>query len=279
MRKLFTRLFIVFGSFYFSYPAYSQGNGDQNSSADVTAFTTFSFSRTSEGSFMDLSFYVKDNGNKNDLGISSFVVQYDSSAIKYQLQPVSNALLINGYFTSGLESYMDPYSMHYGTHCHSLEIDCDDATSEIPDTATLMGTIRFKIVNTNGLAGISWKKNYSDVFNGKSKLMKVDFVEPERIALSGASLDFNADLSNDRVLLLNRLTLSERAKMGVEVERSKDGIHFEPFEAQVIQSNSTQDLEYSAYDPHPYPHTSFYRLVSKKDGKKVLLGMLTIHRT
>ncbi len=278
MRGFFNALFLLCSCLFFSNVSFSQGQETQKGKGDITAFTAFTFNKGSEASYLDLSFYIVDNGDKNDLGISSFVMQYDSSSLIYQLESVSTALLTKGYFTTGLESYMDPYSMHYGTKCHSVEIDCNDATATIPDTATLIGTIRFKIMNLNGLAGFKWKKNYCAVYDGKSKLLNVDYIEPEKISLSGADLDFHSTMSNGRVLLLDRLTQSEIAERGVTIERSKDGIHFEAFEPNVVEGNSTQQMEYSAFDPHPFPNTSFYRLVSTKGGKHVLLGMITVHR-
>src|SRR5258706_9334536 len=74
-----------------------------------------------------------------------------------------------------------------------------------------------------------------------------------------ALLTLTASLENTGVSV-NWQTASEINNDHFEIERSRDGEHFEKIGIKTGAGNSTVNLFYSQYDPNPYSGINYYRL-------------------
>lgn len=90
-------------------------------------------------------------------------------------------------------------------------------------------------------------------------------------------LDFTARPENNQVLV-QWTTATEINNDYFTIERSVDGILYEELAIVDGAGNSTAQLEYAIYDAHPYPGTSYYRLIQTDfNGARTIYGPIPVN--
>lgn len=86
-------------------------------------------------------------------------------------------------------------------------------------------------------------------------------------------LDFDAKVGSDVVEI--RWSLKPGVSEGAyQVERSTDGIHFEPVNAKITAERKNEIKKYNAVDKKPLKGISYYRLRKKKGDEELLISSL-----
>jgi hypothetical protein len=96
-------------------------------------------------------------------------------------------------------------------------------------------------------------------------------------ALPVTLLNFSACL-RDNATVLNWTTASEENNAYFTIERSADGMRFDPILTRDGAGNSNKKIDYVAYDENPVTGTSYYRLKQTDfNGKSETFNMVAIH--
>jgi hypothetical protein len=232
---------------------------------------------TVNGSNVDVSLFIKRTGGTAwNLGISSLVFNYNSTALAYSSE-YAEGIWDNNTSTD----YDDQYSSNYGGIARSTEIDRPTeggSGTDIPQTATLVGTLRFTVIpGHNGeLHNITWNQSFSffSTYSGTSvSNSNITFTDPPNGPVPIELTSFIASV-NKNIVELKWETKTEVNNYGFEVERrvgdGKLGVgSWEEIGFVSGSGNSNSPKEYSLTDKNPVGGSKFiYRLKQiDNDGK------------
>lgn len=123
---------------------------------------------------------------------------------------------------------------------------------------------------SSGNGSVSYSVGQIDynVYNNTSHLIIEGLQQPYSLSVVPVSLlYFTATPGRNNTVTLNWSTVSEFNNDFFVIERSKDGIHFEPFQKIPSKGNSNSKSNYSIIDSNPFSGYTYYRLKqTDKDG-------------
>ena len=227
----------------------------------------FSISQTNDGSVIDVSIYVRsDAGPAWSIGFASFVFYYNNLAMTNPVE-ISESV----WDDSANTEYADQYTVFYDDgNSVSVEIGLDTLPSAgtlVPGDSTLVGTIRFDILDHLATHQIRWNLQYCAVLdnNGIDITSGMIFSDPENVLLPVELTSFYFNKNKNNIDLI-WTTASEINNDGFDIERKKsDGQSGEWNYAGFAAGNGNTN-EYSEYnfkDKNLSPGKYLYRLKQK----------------
>ena len=174
------------------------------------------------GANVDVSLFIERTGATPwNLGFSSFVLDYNSSALSYTSE------LASGIWDSTTSTdYDDQINSTYGSSAKSIEIGrAAGGTSgtDIPQTPTLIGTLRFTFIpgHFGELHNIKWNEilSFFSTYGGSQvNNSNITFTNPSNGPLPVELSSFSASIKQNSVELRWQ-TKTEVDNYGFEVER------------------------------------------------------------
>jgi hypothetical protein len=203
------------------------------------------------GSYLDVSLYLEHTGTSAPvLGECSFYVSYNNSAL-------SNAVLQSDGQWDGDHNtgYGDNLvSRNHSLGVASIEVSMSGSpTYVIPDSKTLLGTIRFDIDNTSLNSGIQWNADWTEVNDDGDVDIEGngDFQNPGDFSLPVVMKNLTAVTSRTAGITICWRTESEVNTAGFHVWKS-EGVdnNYKRITTSMIpgQGNSSTAHEYSYSD-------------------------------
>ncbi len=203
--------FLVLGASFTMQPSVAKA---QTAEATITISVT--------GSNADVSLFLRRTGGVAwKLGFTSFVFNFNNTALTFGSE------LVEGRWDNNTSSfYGDQFSSAFGAAARSVETDFNGVPGEgtdVPTTATLLGTLRFTITNSNANHNITWNVASSFVSDDQSNDVSggITFTNPGNGSLPITLSSFTATAINQNRVRLNWSTLTETNNYGFEVQESQ----------------------------------------------------------
>ncbi len=227
----------------------------------------FSISQTNDGSVIDVSIYVRsDPGPAWSIGFASLVFNYNNLAMT---NPVE--ISESGWDDSANAEYADQFIVSYDDgNSVSVEIGLDTlpaAGTAVPEDSTLVGTVRFDILDYLATHQIRWNLQYCAVLdnNGINITSGMIFSDPENLLLPVELTAFYYSKNKNNIDLF-WTTASEINNDGFDIERKKSDAYTEEWNKAGYVAGNGNTAGYSEYnftDKNLSPGKYLYRLKQK----------------
>lgn len=213
------------------------------------------------GQNFDVSIFLQRIGGTSwTLGTSSFILNYNSSAMTF------DSILTKGIWdasTSGLYSAMLSVAYASGT-AQSLETDnvTTGSGTAVPTSATLVGTLRFTITDATKNHDITWNSAFSAFTDAGGNAQNVILTDPSNGPLPIQLSSFIASVATKGQAQLIWTTLSEINNYGFEVQKAPDrSAAFESISGSFTPGSGTTSVKHDyAYVDRSYATGNVYRL-------------------
>lgn len=177
-------------------------------------------SQINNGSTIEVSIYLKSTGESLwSLGFASFVFSYNRAALVNATE-YEEGIWDNNTNPDYADQIIVPYN---GGNSESIEIGLNSISpgTVVSPESTLVGTVRFNILNDSVNHNIKWSLNYCAVLDnmGNNITSGIIFTDPENGILPVELSSFSAEISQNNVVL-NWSTSAEHNNFGFYVERS-----------------------------------------------------------
>ncbi|GEM_PF-3450682 len=248
------KIYIILFLFYF-------GNTDVYSQSG-----RFSISQTNDGSVIDVSIYVRsDAGPAWSIGFASLVFNYNNLAMTNPVE-ISESV----WDDSANAEYADQFIVSYDDgNSVSVEIGLDTlpaAGTAVQEDSTLVGTIRFDILDYLATHQIRWNLQYCAVLdnNGIDITSGMIFSDPENLLLPVELTAFYFSKNKNNIDLF-WTTASEINNDGFDIERKKSYAYEEWNTVGYVAGNGNTAgySEYNFTDKNLSPGKYLYRLKQK----------------
>jgi hypothetical protein len=150
------------------------------SASDVTMTMQPVVTNASGTLYLDVALYIQTTGTSYDLGASSFVIDFNTSALSY-----SSVISTGSAFNSG--DYTAISSASYGS-ARSIEVTYNSGTGTVPGSSapgSLIGTLRFLITDRSAKPNLTWQDDitgnsavWSDGGTGLSQITATTWTNP-----------------------------------------------------------------------------------------------------
>ncbi len=177
-------------------------------------------SQVNNGSTIEISIYLKSTGDSPwSLGFASFVFSFNRSALENAVE-YEEGIWDNNTNPEYSDQIIVPYS---GGNSESIEIGLNSISpgTVVTPESTLVGTVRFNILNDSVNHDVRWNLNYCAVLDnmGNNITSGIIFTDPENGILPVELSDFSADVIQNNVIL-KWSTSIELNNSGFNIERS-----------------------------------------------------------
>ncbi|HRE40235.1 MAG TPA: T9SS type A sorting domain-containing protein [Ignavibacteria bacterium] len=175
-------------------------------------------SQVNDGVNIDVSVYIRRTSPASfNLGEGSFVITLNNSAINLS----GGTILTRGLFDFNTTSNYGAMftSLYGGTIGRSLETTLNvNPGAEVPTTATLVGVLRFPILNAASNHNLMWHTTFSAAQTDIGDEIGLTFINPENSLLPVELSEFSATAQRNSVKLIWS-TISEVNNSHFEIER------------------------------------------------------------
>jgi hypothetical protein len=217
---------------------------------------------TINGSNCDVAVFMQRTGGTAwGLGTSSFVFKYNSSAMTF------GSVLTKGIWDAATSAdYTALISTNYPGGARSVDIEnnVQDVGTDIPTSATLVGTIRFTITNFAQNHNVTWDTAATAVtdLHGNDRTLAVTLTPPPNGPLPIQLSNFVASVAAGGQVLLHWTTLSEINNYGFEVQKAADkSAAFQSIGGSFTAGNGTTTVKHDySYVDKSYTSGNVYRL-------------------
>lgn len=222
----------------------------------------FFIHQTNDGSIIDVSVYVRSNSGQDwSIGFASLVFFYNNNAMANPRE------ILEGNWDDSLNSdYGDQFFTLYDDgNSVSLEIGLDSIPSPgtiVSIDSTLVGTVRFDILDTLQRNNISWNLEYCAVLDntGADLTSNMIYTDPENLLLPVELSNFYFTKNRNEVEL-HWSTASEINNAGFDIERKISGSEEWKVSGTVKgKGNYSGITEYSFKDKNIQPGIYNFRL-------------------
>lgn len=176
--------------------------------------------QVNNGSTIEISIYLKSTGDSTwSLGFASFVFSFNRIALDNALE-FEEGIWDNNTNSEYSDQIIVPYS---GGNSESIEIGLNSISNGtiVSHDSTLVGTVRFNILNETANHNIRWNLNYCAVLDnmGNNITSGIIFTDPENGILPVELSAFTSELIRNNVYLKWNTTY-EVNNSGFNIERS-----------------------------------------------------------
>ncbi|HMS34587.1 MAG TPA: T9SS type A sorting domain-containing protein [Ignavibacteria bacterium] len=183
-------------------------------------------SQVNNGSTIEISIYLKSTGDSEwSLGFASFVFSYNRSALENAVE-YEEGIWDNNTNPEYSDQIIVPYS---GGNSESIEIGLNSISpgTVVSPESTLVGIVRFNILNDSANHNVRWNLNYCAVLDnmGNNITSGIIFTDPENGILPVELSDFSADVIQNNVILKWETSV-ELNNSGFSIERSAVNGHW-----------------------------------------------------
>ncbi|MBE2255513.1 MAG: T9SS type A sorting domain-containing protein [Ignavibacteria bacterium] len=219
-------------------------------------------SQVNDGTNLDVSIFIRRTSPvAYNIGEGSFVITLNNSAINL----AGGTILTRGIFDFNSNANYGAMftSLYGGTIGRSLETTLNVLPGgSVPETATLVGVLRFPITNSAANHNLAWHTTFSAVQTDIGDEIALTFINPGNSLLPVELSEFNASVNRNSVNL-NWSTISEVNNSHFELERkiadSENNV-YKKINSINGNGNSTEIKNYSYSDRNLNSGKYIYRL-------------------
>ena len=217
-------------------------------------------SQINNGSTIEVSIYLKSTGGSVwSLGFASFVFSFNRSALENAVE-FEEGVWDNNSSSEYSDQIIVPYN---GGNSESIEIGLNSISpgTTVAAESTLVGTVRFNILNDSANHNVRWNLNYCAVLDnmGNNITSGIIFTDPENGILPVELSDFSADVFQNNVIL-KWTTSMETNNSGFNIERSSANGHWNQIGFIKGSGSSSNSVNYLYEDKNLISGNFHYRL-------------------